>query len=104
MAGPEFQTLKEVASIVYDDRPPDEDGHTMWGVDHGTGAVVAVRPDLWVGRTVRPDQGDILDAYFSGFLNSQVIKKMIGVNGVDGVSGINGVNGANGHTHTLDAL
>ncbi|KAL9094759.1 MAG: hypothetical protein Q9165_003030 [Trypethelium subeluteriae] len=80
---PELQVLKEAASIVYDDQPPDEDGHTMWGVDHGTGAVVAVRPDLWVGKSVRPDQVDSLDKYFSGFLISQVKRNMNGINGLN---------------------
>jgi phenol 2-monooxygenase len=110
MAGPEFQTLKDVASTVFDDQPPDEDAHTMWGVDHGTGAVVVVRPDLWVGRSVRPDRIGELEGYFSGFLNPQVkkgvngfngvvdvngAKDVSGVNGTNGVNGVNGVNGAN---------
>lgn len=75
---PELQELKEIAAIVFDDQAPDEDAHTTWGADHGTGAVVAVRPDLWVGRSVRPDQIDELDQYLSGFLVPQVKKQANG--------------------------
>lgn len=71
MAEPELQVLRAAATVVFDDQAPDEDAHTMWGVDHGTGAVIAVRPDLWVGMSVRPDQVDELDKYFSGFLIPQ---------------------------------
>ena len=78
LAEPEFQRLREVASVVFDDQAPDEDAHTMWGVDHGTGAVIAIRPDLWVGLRVRPDQVDELDQYFSGFLVPQVKKQVNG--------------------------
>ncbi|KAL1850581.1 hypothetical protein Plec18170_006866 [Paecilomyces lecythidis] len=81
MAEPELQVLRAAATVVFDDQAPDEDGHTMWGVDHGTGAVVAVRPDLWVGKSVRPDQVDELDSYFSKFLIPQVktpqVKKQV---------------------------
>ncbi|KAJ5971621.1 FAD binding domain-containing protein [Penicillium vulpinum] len=78
LAEPELQGLREAATIVFDDQAPDEDGHTMWGVDHGTAAVIVVRPDLWVGRSVRPDQVDELDKYFSGFMIPQVTKQVNG--------------------------
>ncbi|RAH71713.1 uncharacterized protein BO66DRAFT_419348 [Aspergillus aculeatinus CBS 121060] len=72
LADPALQALKAIATVVSDDRAPDEDGHTVWGVDHGTGAVVVVRPDLWVGCSARPDRVEDLDEYFAGFLIPQL--------------------------------
>jgi phenol 2-monooxygenase len=94
MAGSEWDALKDIATIVYDDQAPDEDAHTTWGVDHGTGAVVVVRPDLWVGNSVRPDEVTTLNEYFGAFLVPQTTAvKEKSVDGADDVNGVNGVNG-----------
>lgn len=61
-------TLREIATVVFDDRPPDEDAHYVWGIDHSKGAVVVVRPDLWVGMSAYPNQATELDGYFCQFL------------------------------------
>ncbi|PLN86968.1 FAD binding domain-domain-containing protein [Aspergillus taichungensis] len=66
----DLTTLREEAVIVSDDRTPEDDAHSVYGVDHSTGAVVVVRPDLWVGTVATPDQTLELDAYFSSFLIS----------------------------------
>ena len=29
---------------------------TIWGVDHAKGAIVVVRPDLWVGMSAFPSE------------------------------------------------
>jgi phenol 2-monooxygenase len=63
--------LKEKATVLYDDRAPDEDAHNTWGVHHRTGAVVVVRPDLWVGFSAAPGEVDKLSDYFGGFLVPQ---------------------------------
>lgn len=55
-------------TIVFDDRPPDEDAHTTWGVNHTTGGVAVIRPDLWVGMTCFPAEVDKLSAYIGNFL------------------------------------
>lgn len=55
-------------TLLFDDRPPDEDAHTTWGVNHTTGGVAVIRPDLWVGMTCFPAEVDKLSAYFGKFL------------------------------------
>lgn len=60
--------LKQHSVVVFDDRPPDEDAHNTWGVNYRTGAVVVVRPDLWVGFSCAPQDVDELNKYFDGFL------------------------------------
>lgn len=60
--------LPEEANVVFDDRAPDEDAHTTWGVDHRTGGVAVVRPDLWVSATCRLDNTETLSQFFEGFL------------------------------------
>lgn len=60
--------LKRHSTVVFDDRPPDEDAHNTWGVNNRTGAVVVVRPDLWVGFSCAPQDLDELNRYFDGFL------------------------------------
>jgi len=57
-----------IGTILYDDRAPDEDAHTCYGVDHAKGAAVVVRPDMWTGISVFPNQVDKLTEYFAGFL------------------------------------
>lgn len=68
MADPILLTLSDAATVVYDDRPPDEDAHFTWGVDHAKGAIVVVRPDLWVGMSVFPGETGKLNHYFGNFL------------------------------------
>lgn len=70
MDEPGLDMLRQAATVVYDDRAPDEDAHTTYGVDHGSGAVVVVRPDLWIGTSALPDDNDALESYFDGFLLS----------------------------------
>ncbi|KAJ8124186.1 hypothetical protein ONZ43_g40 [Nemania bipapillata] len=60
--------LRRKVEVVYDDRPPDEDAHTTYGVNHAKGGIVVVRPDLWVGMTAFPNETDRLADYFAGFL------------------------------------
>lgn len=68
MEGPELQNLKDIVCILYDDRAPDEDAHTVYGVNHRKGALVVVRPDLWVGMATFLDQVNDVATYFRGFL------------------------------------
>ncbi|KAL2858261.1 FAD binding domain-containing protein [Aspergillus pseudodeflectus] len=49
-----LQALGEAATVLSDDRAPDEDAHSTYGVHHRTGAVVVIRPDLWVGYSAAP--------------------------------------------------
>lgn len=63
------------ARWVYDDRAPDEDAHTWYGVTRSKGAVVVVRPDLWVGTSAFLDEADELGTYFDQFLLPVVGKK-----------------------------
>lgn len=71
MAEPELNMLRKAATVVCDDRAPDESAHYTYGVSHKDGALVVVRPDLWVGTSALPDSTDELDGYFSGFLTSE---------------------------------
>ncbi|KAL6711558.1 hypothetical protein ACN47E_004492 [Coniothyrium glycines] len=68
MTTPELHILKQHATIVFDDRAPDEDAHTTWGADHYNGGVAVIRPDLWVGTTLRIDDVDKLLQYLDSFL------------------------------------
>lgn len=67
----ELRVLRQVATVLADDRAPDEDAHSTWGVDHRQGAVVLIRPDLWVGMSVTLDDTDRLGDYLDGFLTDQ---------------------------------
>ncbi|KAL4925216.1 FAD binding domain-containing protein [Aspergillus undulatus] len=64
----DLRGLREHATVLYDDRAPDDDAHSWYGVNHARGAVVAVRPDLTVGVSVWPEDVDSLEDYFGGFL------------------------------------
>ena len=64
----DMETLCEVATIISDDRPPDEDAHTTYGANHSTGAVAIVRPDLWMGISAAPNDLEEMDKYFEQFL------------------------------------
>lgn len=54
--------------MVFDGRDPDEDTHKIWGVNHVTGAVAVVRPDLWVGMSCYPEDSGRITGNFDGFL------------------------------------
>ena len=74
--GEELDGLRENAEVVFDDRPPEEDAHGVYEINHARGAVVVVRPDLWVGVCAWPEEADkVLGEYFGGFL---VEKSMLG--------------------------
>ena len=60
--------LKHVATFVFDDRAPDENAHTTWGVDRRNGGLAVIRPDLWVGITAPMDDVEMLDEFFGSFL------------------------------------
>ncbi|KAL4890074.1 FAD binding domain-containing protein [Aspergillus ambiguus] len=64
----DLATLRDTATVLADDRAPDDDAHSTWGVNHRTGAVVVVRPDLWVGISAAPDDTEKLGAYFERIL------------------------------------
>ncbi|KAK4695814.1 hypothetical protein P7C71_g2001, partial [Lecanoromycetidae sp. Uapishka_2] len=86
LASEGLDMLRETCTIVYDDRAPDEDAHTCYEVDHAKGAIVFVRPDLWVGTSVFIDQVDELSRYFEEWLVpiNEEPKKVEGVNGANG--------------------
>ena len=67
----DLRVFRQMATVLADDRAPDEDAHSTWGVDHRQGAVVLIRPDLWVGISVMLDDTDRLGDYLGGFLTSQ---------------------------------
>ncbi|KAJ3497717.1 hypothetical protein NLG97_g1691 [Lecanicillium saksenae] len=60
--------LPEEAVVVFDDRAPDEDAHTTWGVDHNIGGLAVVRPDLWVSVTSPPSGIESISKFFDSFL------------------------------------
>ncbi|KAJ5170458.1 uncharacterized protein N7500_003241 [Penicillium coprophilum] len=72
LQGDDLCALGENATFLFDDRTPDEDAHSTYGVNHRTGAVVVIRPDLWVGMSGMPDDLDLLNDYFAGFLTTRV--------------------------------
>ncbi|KAI1335919.1 FAD binding domain-containing protein [Xylariaceae sp. FL0016] len=66
--GINLEFLWHSTTTVYDDRAPDEDAHTTWGANHGSGALAVIRPDLWVGLTAFPRETDKIRSYFESFL------------------------------------
>lgn len=64
----DLEALRTKAMILADDRAPDESAHSTWGVNHSTGGVAVIRPDLWVGVTAAPDEVIKLAGYFEEFL------------------------------------
>lgn len=66
---PELEMLRRVATVVYDDRAPDEDAHYWFGVNHARGCVVVGRPDLRVGVSAALSKGaGVIDEYLGEFL------------------------------------
>ncbi|KAL4759403.1 FAD binding domain-containing protein [Aspergillus foveolatus] len=78
--GDELKQLREHATVVYDDRAPDDDAHYWYGVNHARGAVAVVRPDLALGVSIWPDEVEKLEAYFAGFLVKQDVTVSEGEN------------------------
>lgn len=66
----ELKFLRENSTLIWDDQLPKKDAHTAFGVNHGKGAAVVVRPDMWTGISVLPTDADLLDEYFDRFLIS----------------------------------
>ncbi|KAL8753535.1 MAG: hypothetical protein Q9184_005393 [Pyrenodesmia sp. 2 TL-2023] len=60
--------LKQYCKILYDDRAPDEDAHSCYEVSHARGAIVVVRPDLWIGTSCFVDDVQSLAEYFGRWL------------------------------------
>ncbi|RYO89438.1 hypothetical protein DL766_006783 [Monosporascus sp. MC13-8B] len=89
LEGPELEDLRNIATVVYDDRQPDEDAHYWYGVNHARGAVVVVRPDLVVGTSTWPEDIGAINEYLSGFLVNPVASNGNG----------NGHMNGNGHTN-----
>ena len=86
LASEDLAVLREKCTIVYDDRAPDEDAHTCYEVDHAKGAIVFVRPDLWIGTSMFLDQVDELGRYFEDWLvptdkNSTEVTGAVQING-----------------------
>ena len=65
---PDLENLRSLATVVYDDRQPDDDAHYWYGVNHARGATVIVRPDLVVGMSAWPEDTGAISDYLSGFL------------------------------------
>ena len=68
LRGEHVKRLRDAAVVLYDDRAPDEDAHYWYGVNHAEGAVVVVRPDLWVGMSTVPGDVEGIGRYFEKFL------------------------------------
>ena len=68
MEGDGFRGLREHATVLYDDRAPDEDAHYWYGGSHARGAIVIVRPDLWIGMSTWPEKVEDISNYFDSFL------------------------------------
>ena len=104
-ADDDLNNLREHATVVYDDRAPDEDAGCWYGTNHARGAVVAVWPDLWIGISCWPEEDDVLSGYFAGFLVEKGKKavRVMGVNGVNSIHyGLNGV--VNGIDDGIDGV
>lgn len=63
--------LIDHCTILYDDRAPDEDAHTCYEVDQARGAIVVVRPDLWIGTSVYLEEAEELGDYFREWMVPQ---------------------------------
>ena len=69
-----LQHLRDVATVVYNDRSPYKDAHYWYGINHARGAVIVVRPDLWVGISAWSEDAVTIDKYFEGFLQQPAIE------------------------------
>ena len=96
LASDGLEALREQCTVVYDDRAPDEDAHTCYEVNHARGAIVFVRPDLWIGTSVFLDQVDELDNFFGEWL-VPIIDGLKGARGVNAVNELNRPGEINGH-------
>lgn len=101
----DLKNLRGQATVLYDDRSPDEDAHYWYGINHARGAVVVVRPDLLIGVSAWPEEGNVLAAYFEGFLVEADADGHGKLNGLSAINGgheeSNGHHGANGgHSKT----
>lgn len=67
----DLASLRDHCTILYDDRAPDEDAHTCYEVDQAKGAILVVRPDLWIGTSVFLDEAEELGNYFGEWLVPQ---------------------------------
>lgn len=94
--GGDLSNLRDHATVVYDDRAPDEDAGYWYGINHARGAVVAVRPDLWVGTSCWPEEGDVLRDYFAEFLVEKEEQRASCINGINSMSGVNGISNTHG--------
>jgi phenol 2-monooxygenase (NADPH) len=68
LAAERLAPLKQIATVVYDDRAPDEDAHSCYGVDHTKGAALFIRPDLWIGTSAWLGDVASLDDFFKSWL------------------------------------
>ncbi|KAL4900542.1 hypothetical protein BDW74DRAFT_93501 [Aspergillus multicolor] len=64
----QLRLLQEMATVLADDRAPDEDAHSTYSVHHRIGAAVVIRPDLWVGCSTALGAVSELGEYFDRFL------------------------------------
>ena len=76
-----LDVLRKTCTTLYDDRAPDEDAHTCYEVDHAKGAIVFVRPDLWIGTSMFMEQVEELGRYFGEWLVPDGIEAISMVNG-----------------------
>ncbi|KAL4996293.1 hypothetical protein BDV10DRAFT_195996 [Aspergillus recurvatus] len=75
----DLRGLRKNATVLYDNRVPDENAHYLYGINHARGAVVVVRPDLAVGVSVFPMGVGALESYFASFLLP--VKEYLGYHG-----------------------
>jgi len=89
LASDGLETLRDNCTVAYDDRAPDEDAHTCYEIDHAKGAIIFIRPDLWVGTSMFLDQVDELGDYFDSWLvpvdDEKTAVKGANVDGVESV-------------------
>nr|POE77923.1 hypothetical protein CFP56_09565 [Quercus suber] len=66
---PDLAFVASNATLVFDDRTPDDDAHAVYEVERACGAAVVIRPDLWIGTSAMLDDAiSSFDAYFERFL------------------------------------
>lgn len=110
LSGEAFTSLRETATVVYDDRAPDQDAHYWYGINHARGGVAAVRPDLWIGVSCFPEDAKPMEKYFSSFLVPQNLdiaanrtkKVTMPINGLAKKVAIKSPEGLNGQTDPVN--